>query len=323
MSEDYIYAVARIRSAEMKLLNSTVLESMLSANTYDDCLRLLSDHGWSVDDNVSLSSLLKSERDRTWKFISEFVPDLHAFDVFLYANDYHNLKAAIKAVYGQTERDDIYLDKEQCSVDPEIIKKAIQKREFTLLPEFMRTVAEEALDTLLRTGDGGLCDIIIDKAALDKIYEAGKKANNPIFGLYSELTVASANIKTAIRACHIGKDFAFLDKALSICDSLDISKLKKAAAENLEAVYEYLSHTVYSDAVSEIKNSPSAFERWCDNRIMASIRPERHNPFTIGPLAAYILAKENEIKSVRIILSGKINNLPADSLRERVREMYV
>ena len=100
MSEDYIYAVARIRSAEMKLLNSTVLESMLSANTYDDCLRLLSDHGWSVDDNVSLSSLLKSERDRTWKFISEFVPDLHAFDVsatrftrlvFLVAYSHHAL----------------------------------------------------------------------------------------------------------------------------------------------------------------------------------------------------------------------------------------
>ena len=42
-----------------------------------------------------------------------------------------------------------------------------------------------------------------------------------------------------------------------------------------------------------------------------------------GPLAAYILARENEIKSVRIILSGKINNLSDDSLRERVREMYV
>jgi V/A-type H+-transporting ATPase subunit C len=43
----------------------------------------------------------------------------------------------------------------------------------------------------------------------------------------------------------------------------------------------------------------------------------------ISPLAAYILARENEIKSVRILLSGKINDLPEDSIRERLREMYV
>ncbi|MCI8744511.1 MAG: V-type ATP synthase subunit C, partial [Lachnospiraceae bacterium] len=35
------------------------------------------------------------------------------------------------------------------------------------------------------------------------------------------------------------------------------------------------------------------------------------------------LARENEIKTVRIILSGKLNGLSDDSIRERVREMYV
>ena len=43
----------------------------------------------------------------------------------------------------------------------------------------------------------------------------------------------------------------------------------------------------------------------------------------VCPLVAYVLARENEIKTVRIILSGKANNLPEDSIRERVREMYV
>ena len=37
---------------------------------------------------------------------------------------------------------------------------------------------------------------------------------------------------------------------------------------------------------------------------------------------AYALARENEIKTVRIILSGKLNGLSDDSIRERVREMY-
>ena len=84
MSEEYVYAVARIRSAELRLLTSSVLESLLAAKSYDECLRLLADHGWDIDDSMSLSTILKNERDKTWKFISELVSDPHVFDVFLY-----------------------------------------------------------------------------------------------------------------------------------------------------------------------------------------------------------------------------------------------
>ena len=130
MSEEYVYAVARIRSAELRLLTSSVLESLLAAKSYDECLRLLSDHGWDIDESMSLSTILKNERDKTWKFISELVSDPHVFDVFLYANDYHNLKAAVKSAAEQIDRDDIYLAKDQCSIDPEIIRKALGQRNF-------------------------------------------------------------------------------------------------------------------------------------------------------------------------------------------------
>ena len=72
-----------------------------------------------------------------------------------------------------------------------------------------------------------------------------------------------------------------------------------------------------------LAESPSAFERWCDNKIIQTIKPQKYNPFSVEPLVAYVLARENEIKTVRIILSAKANNLPEDSIRERVREMYV
>ena len=42
-----------------------------------------------------------------------------------------------------------------------------------------------------------------------------------------------------------------------------------------------------------------------------------------GPLVAYVLGRLNEITTVRIILSGKLNGLPDSAIRERVREMYV
>ena len=67
----------------------------------------------------------------------------------------------------------------------------------------------------------------------------------------------------------------------------------------------------------------SAFERWCDNRIIRTIKPQKYESFTIGPVVAYVIARLNEIKTARIILSGKLNGLTDESIRERVREMYV
>ena len=135
--------------------------------------------------------------------------------------------------------------------------------------------------------------------------------------------MACADIKIAVRASRTGKSREFLERALAPCDSLDIRRLTEAALEGGEAVEHYLYTTEYHEGAAEMKQSLSAFERWCDNLMIQRIRPQLYNAFGIGPLAAYILARESEIKSVRIVLSGKKNHLPDQSIRERVRETYV
>jgi V/A-type H+-transporting ATPase subunit C len=38
---------------------------------------------------------------------------------------------------------------------------------------------------------------------------------------------------------------------------------------------------------------------------------------------AYLAAKENELTAIRIILTGRMSNLPADIISERLRDSYV
>lgn len=317
--KQYYYAVARLRSKELSLLNATFIEQLLGTKNSEECLRLLHDKGWGTTGNVE--KMLADEKKKTWDLIKELVEDTSVFNVLLLNYDYHNLKAAIKEACTKNKHSDIYSN--EGTVSPEIIAKAVKNREFSLLPAKMRGIAEEAFDTLLHTRDGQLCDIMIDKAALEAIRDAGHGTGCDILELYGELTVVSADIKIAVRAAKTGKDAAFLQRSLAACSTIDIHLLSQATLEGTDAICNYLSKTKYSGAVSELKTSPSAFERWCDNLIIRTIRPEIHHPFTVGPLAAYIIARENEIKTVRIILSGKINSLPEESIRERVREMYV
>ena len=319
--DQYVYAVARIRSKELSLLSGAAIEQLLGAKGYDECLQLLREKNWGDSDAGDAGAILAAEREKTWQLIGELVKDLSVFDVFLYANDYHNLKAAIKEARMDSEYPGIYID--QGTVDVKRIREAIRTRDFAALPEAMAEPAKEAYEVLLQTGDGQLCDIIIDRAALEAIYHAGKSSGNEFLKLYAELTVAAADIKTAVRASRTGKDRAFLEQALAPCDTLDITRLAQAAIEGVDAIGIYLESTTYADAVEELRRSPSAFERWCDNLMIRKIKPQQYSPFGLGPLAAYILARENEIKSVRIVLSGKLNHLPEESIRERVREMYV
>ena len=71
------------------------------------------------------------------------------------------------------------------------------------------------MSVLRETGDGQLCDIIIDKAALNAILQAGKASGDPLLAFYAEHTVATANIKTAVRCQKTGKSLAFIQRALA------------------------------------------------------------------------------------------------------------
>ena len=57
--------------------------------------------------------------------------------------------------------------------------------------------------------------------------------------------------------------------------------------------------------------------------IIRKVRSQLWNSFGLGPVAAYIIAKETEIKSVRILLTAKQNGFPMEMIRERMRETYV
>ena len=316
-----IYAVTRIHIKENDLLTESFLDQLVQADSYQDCVAMLREKGWGADNVDDMVQILQMERDKTWDLMREVLhDDVDQLDIFLLANDYHNLKSAVKEAKLDHEYEGIYID--QGTIPAETVKEAVAAKDFDRLPDAMAHVAEEALGVFLRTGDGQLCDTIIDKAALEAIYEAGKKSGSKALEAYAELTVVAADIKIALRALRTGKNQEFMEKALAECDTLNLSSLIKATLTGEEELAAYLSGTAYADGADEFGKSMSAFERWCDNLLISRMRVQKWNLFGIDPIAAYVLARENEMKSVRIILAGKQNDLPGDAIRERIRETY-
>ena len=318
----YTYAVARIRDKEVSLFSQATIEQLLACKDEKQCLQFLVEKGWGeADTPMEAEAILTREKEKTWELMRELVKDMSVFDVLTYPDLFHNLKAAIKEIATEEKNPNIFY--KDTAVSGEEMMEIISAKDFSRLPENMREAAKEAYETLLHTRDGQLCDIIIDRAALDAIYQAGKESKDEIIRDYAESTVAVADIKIAVRSQKTAKTMDFMKKAMAECDSVSVELLARAALSGMDAIGEYLSGTAYAEGAQALAESPSAFERWCDNRIIQTIHPQLYNSFTIGPLVAYVLARENEIKTVRIILSGKLNELPEESIRERVREMYV
>lgn len=319
---EYTYAVARIRALEASLLTDSFIDQLVNCQSDRQCLELLSERGWGdADTGLDAAAMLKREEEKTWEVIREAAPDLTVFDVLSYTKVYHNLKAAIKEVCTEARNEHIFYD--DCSIPGAEMLSIVENKEFGQLPGKMAAAAQDAYDTLLHTRDGQLCDVIIDKAALEAIYEAGQNAEDEIIRNYAESTVAIADIKIAVRSWKTGKSLEFMKRAMAECEGISVDQLSKAALAGMDAICEYLSGTDYAGGAQALSESPSAFERWCDNRMIETIKPQKYNAFSVGPLVAYQIARENEIKTVRIILTGKQNDFPEEAIRERVREMYV
>ena len=91
-----------------------------------------------------------------------------------------------------------------------------------------------------------------------------------------------------------------------------------------DALRDYLMGTAYAEgAAGTSENLHPHLNGGATTGSSRRSSPQKYNAFSVGPVIAYVIARQNEIKTVRIILTGKQNDLPDDSIRERVREMYV
>lgn len=321
MKEQYIYAVARIRALEVSLLSDSNVYQLTSLPTLKECLDFLHEKGWGKGDETDFETVLTEEDRKIWRVVRELGIEHEVLEPLLLPELFHNLKAAIKSTTGNTGRFNIYY--EDTDPSPAVIEEAMKQDDPERLSGFMRRAAREALDAFNRTGDGQLSDSIVDRACLDTIYVLGQKSKEKILVDYTETYVGVADVRIAVRAALSGKRRSFLTRALSPCKSVSVEELTQAALTGVHAIQDYLTETPFADGVDRIAESPAAFELWCDNHLIETIKPQKYLSEGIGPIVAYIIARQMEIKTVRIVLAGKQSGLDLADIRERIRHMYV
>jgi hypothetical protein len=68
---------------------------------------------------------------------------------------------------------------------------------------------------------------------------------------------------------------------------------------------------------------PGRVDVIADNVVVRYLRAARAVPVGPEPVIAYVLARAAEVTAVRAILIGTLSGLPSETLRARLRDVYV
>lgn len=318
------FAVGNLRARENTLLKQSDLIRFASAKDVTELSAMLRDKGiGDQTSNASVPEMLRYENEKLFEYLMDIAPDVSLFEPFLYENDFHNMKAVLKAIIKNTGYEKMILS--PSLIPPELFEKAFSEKRFDILPDYVKTTAEQAYSVITQSGDPQLCDGIIDAGCMAAQTERAKTADNRIISEIIAVSVFYKNIKTALRAARARKSADFLDKTVTETAYLKKERIVKAALQGEDDVLELLSTVTKAGgaAASEYyRRSPSEFEKYVDDRITAAAKNCKTITLGAEPLIGYMLAKKSEIKDIRIIYSGIKTGADSEITTERLRELY-
>ncbi len=322
---DYAYAVARIRAVETGLLSKVDFDQLLLARDITECMRLLIDRGYAQDkqpaEETDYEFILTSELESAWALVMEIAPHPEIFHGLLYKHDFHNFKTVLKGMSKTLEYEGYLLTPN--TVSPTLMRQAVVDANFDLLPLFMQNAAKSAYEALCNSDDSRAAEVLLDKASLLALQTSAKETNIPYFMRLSDILCDCSNLRAALRMAYQNCSLDFSGHVLSPCGTLYMKELASAVASGTSAVLDFIQRSSYSASLEASASSMWEMEKWWDGYILSHLQSAKLKAFGPDPLFAYLFAKETEIKNIRIILSGKMGNLPDESIRERLRQLYV
>lgn len=325
---DYLYISARIHAMETKLLTRERMERMLSARSAEEASKVLSECGYGDFPSLTPAAIEHTLDEARLSLFSELrraAPDPAIVDVFCIKYDYHNAKVLLKAEATGQSPDGLLLDAGRYPA-ARLKEDYVQGDLSRYSAAFAQAVAQ-AKELLASSGDPQSADLLLDRAYYTEMLAAAKAARSPFLEGYVRLSIDSVNLRSVVRAARMGKGPDFLRRVLLPEGNVKTDSLLAAGsgAADLAGVFThtYLTAAAQEGAEAMRGGSLTQFERLCDNALTAYLSQGKRVAFGEHPLIGYLYAKENELTTIRIILTGRMAGLDAETIRERLRESYV
>ncbi len=337
----YAYVNARIRAREGRLLDNNKFNELLEAGSFEEMLGLLSDTDYykyiesSEKNPLMVEKALDTYLADMYQFIYNISPDSakKVLKVFTMKYDIKNIKSLLRAkYYGLSPEKTIELlipignlsNKLKDLAEYKTVEEVIRGLEGT---EYFKILQEE-LSNYEQTKNLMWLELALDKYYLNSLKKEiiieGKEED--IFREFIGTIIDIENLKVLLKAKADNISGDELTRFLTPGYELADWKLKElAGASGIEGVLSGLEGTSYStilsDAMEEYEKTKSiyVFEKVLDKFIINKGKAlSLRKPFGIGPILSLIVSKEEEVRKLKTIIKGKLENLKVDELKSLV-----
>ncbi len=324
----FAHSIARIKAMENKLLNRAKLDTLIDAKDFSDSIKMIQDtqYGEYITSD-SYESGLKNALQDFYQFMYSIIPVHEIIDVLAVHYDGHNIKSILKGKFSGFDTSSIIINVGTIPIVS--LKQMILEESYNDIPDTVIKTVQKAVSTFSVTGDPQDIDLIVDKGIYEYALEIAKNSKYDYLIEFVKFNIDITNLKTFIRIKAQEKSIEFLDKVFISGGTLEYDRFASFINETLERFAEKLSYTNFSkwsdQCIAEyIRNGDlGSIDRYGDNYILDHIKKSKFISLGTEPIVAYIYARENEIRALRIILTGKKSNVHPEKIRERMRDVYV
>lgn len=337
---EYMYASARIRAMENRLVGRERIDVLIDAKNAGDVMTKLAEYGLSptAEGETALpatgEALSRGREEMLTSFLRTACDEVYAavpepalFNWFRYPYDCNNIKTVVKCRIRGIDPSDMLFDFGTVSAEATVESLTLGKTDS--FPPAMAAAIDEAKEAYAKTGDPQQIDAILDKACYADMLSCAEASGNETIVGWIKAKIDLVNSMICLRILRMKRGETgkiFMNTCLLAGGFLPLSFFDTAYDGGEEALWQGLSggrYERFARAVEGTDGSLSAIERCSDNHWMRLVREDAKVPFGAEVAGGYLIGCDVSVKNIRIILAAKDAGLSTDVLRERIRESYV
>lgn len=329
----YGFAIGKIRVLETKLLGKPQLENLLEAKDISGVLEILRQTEYgpvlkNLEDPLQWEEILQKYNKSIFLNLLKIVPEPHLVKLFLLKYDFYNLKILLKQKIFSISEEFI----NPCLIDwgtvpLKLLADSINRENFSQLPPRINTALKNIWREVSSNKTPQLIDILLDRWLYHTLYHESKGRCVFLQRLFST-RIDLYNMTIFFSAKKFEQKKEFFDRYFLHHGTINRYQFEKFYEDSVPDIIEKLVTTPYFEVVEFALStwaedrSLRKLDKTMDDFITKLLSRARLKSFGIEPVAAYIWAKEMELKNLRLIIIGIQYNLQPDWIREHLRRIY-
>ncbi len=309
----------------MQMLSQTTLQDMTSAETFHIATDLLASTEYVLPHGggsiAQVEKMLLGRRSASRDLFADLMLDKQIVHLFKTRDDFANLRLALRrTLTGKAVGTDYSNDG---NVPPEQYERVFKEENYDLLPGYMQQAVDEAVLAYYQNKDVRQIDYAVDRfEALYRIRKAHELESIFLLGLF-RIQIDLTNIRTMLRLKFTQSEQrnVFLEGGF-----VNLERLETGLTLGYESLGSLFFVTPYHKVVeigANYLSSDKSFlkaEQQCEQFLHGFLKTTTYITTGPQPIIAYLLMKENEIRTVRLILTAKKNSLDTRLVLDRIGE---